>query len=189
MTTVFENQEFDSQSDLDHPFGDDAVFESCRFLHFKLPELRLKNCRFIDCEFEHCDLSNAILTSCSFRDVRFTDSKLIGINWTSSKNIHHLHFERSFLDYSSFAQLDLRLSHFSECEIKTADFSNCNLGGAQMIHCNLEDSAFHQTNFEKADLRASFGFHIDPRENKLKHATLGPEGGILLLKAMQINIE
>lgn len=186
MTTIFENQVFDAKNDLDHPFGDGEVFEKCQFLHFKLPEIAMNGARFIDCHFIHCDFSNSNWINCSLRDVRFEDSKLMGISWNATKSFSHLHFDRCFLDYSSFSQMDLRMSNWLECEMKTLDFTESNLGGARLIHCNLQDTAFHRTNLEKADLSHSFNFHIDIKENRLKHATFSVEGGLALLEAAGI---
>lgn len=188
MTAIFENHIFDAKNDQDHPFGEEEVFENCQFLHFKLADIKMSGSRFIDCKFIHCDFSNSNWTNCSLRDVRFEDSKLMGICWSDVKSASHLYFERCFLDYSSFAHMDLRQSQWVECEIKTADFTESNLGGARIHHCNLEDSAFHKTNLEKADMTESFNFHIDLRENRLKHATFSVEGGLALLEAVSINL-
>lgn len=188
MTSYFEDKQFDSAEDLDHPFGDDMEFEKCLFQNFNLQELTAKNTRFIDCHFIHCNFSNAIFTNSSFKDVQFENCKLLGINWTSCKSISHLHFSRCFLDYSSFREMDLRLCHWDECEMKTLDFSQSNLANTRIIHCNLQDTAFHQTNLEKADLTDSFNLHLDLRENKLKHAIISTSAALSILETMGIKV-
>jgi len=63
-----------------------------------------------------------------------------------------------------------------------ADLTGCDLTGATMDNCSLAGTTFERTVLEKADLRHSTGFVIDPDSNKVKKAkfSLSELPGLLL---------
>ena len=60
---------------------------------------------------------------------------------------------------------------------------------ALLDHCNLERATFDQTILEKADLRTSYNYSIDPENNRLKKAKFSMEGISGLLDKYDIEIE
>ncbi|HEY4214592.1 MAG TPA: pentapeptide repeat-containing protein [Steroidobacteraceae bacterium] len=103
-------------------------FEECRFESCDLSDCTLEDCRLVDTEFLNCNLSLLQVGGSAFRGVKFTDCKLVGINWTRAhwqriRMSAQLEFERCILNDSSFAGLHLPQIKMVECRIFDADFS------------------------------------------------------------------
>src|SRR4051812_23829219 len=77
-----------------------AEFHDCRFQSLEAGEHDLTRASFLGCEFQGCDLSNAKIRGAVFRSPKFTDSKLIGLDWTSARSLDSLSFERCVLSYA-----------------------------------------------------------------------------------------
>ena len=50
------------------------------------------------------------------------------------------------------------------------DFTEGNLKKVELLACELKDARFDHTNLEKADLRGSENYSIDPENNKVQGA-------------------
>lgn len=164
-------------------------FEGCSFVNCSLLEATLRGSSFLDCKFTSCDLSNAHLTNASFRNVRFLDSKLLGINWTSTTAVSHLEFQRCILTYSTFAGRDLRKSIFVECIAREVDFSDVNLSDASCRGTDFAGARFANSNLTKADLREARSYLIRADENKIRGAKFSLPEAISLLQALGIEVE
>ena len=127
--------------------------------------------RFIECEFVECNLSNVNVNQTSFLDCEFKNCKMLGIHFDDS---NHLLFSASFencqLDHSSFYTMKLKQIKFLSCSLEGVDFTDTELQEAVLTDCQMMDTKFERTNLEKADLRRSTGFSIDPDQNTLKKA-------------------
>ena len=69
------------------------------------------------------------------------------------------------------------------------DFSETDLSSAIFEGCDLQRSIFSGTNLEKADLRTSYNYSIDPEQNRLKKAKFSLPGVIGLLDKHDIQID
>jgi uncharacterized protein YjbI with pentapeptide repeats len=82
-------------------------FEECHFVKCSFIETTLKNCRLVDCSFAESVLSAVKIPNCKFTDCQFTDSKVIGIDWTKARDISYLNFINCQVNYSNFSFLKL----------------------------------------------------------------------------------
>jgi uncharacterized protein YjbI with pentapeptide repeats len=60
--------------------------------------------------------------------------------------------------------------------LQEVDFSKTDLSGADFEKCDLSGAIFDDTKLEKADLRSSFNYSIDPDRNKIRKAKFSLEG-------------
>ena len=148
-----------------------ATYEDCVFTNCTFTGQHLSGFNFVECTFENCDLSNAQLGNTSFREVTFKGCKMLGLHFEHCNDlIFSAHFIDSQLDFSCFYQRNLKNSSFNNCSLKEVDFGEANMSGTILKKCNLADAAFDYTNLEKADLRQSFNFNIDPETNRIQKA-------------------
>ena len=68
---------------------------------------------------------------------------------------------------------------FTEADLTSSLFDNCELAGAR----------FERTILEKADLRTSRNYSIDPELNKIKKARFSYPGVLGLLSKYEIDID
>ncbi len=78
---------------------------------------------------------------------------------------------------------------FTNCSLEEVDFTQADLSAANFDECNLALAVFYQTNLEKADFRSSFGYIIDPEENRVKKAKFSLNGIPGLLAKYQLTIQ
>jgi len=165
-------------------------YEQCTFLNCNFSNCSLSDSRFIECEFDGCDVSMAKLNNTSFRDVSFNESKLLGLRFENCNQFGlALAFKNCILNDSSFYKTSLKKTVFDSCSLHDTDFTNCDLTGAELIECDLQGAVFSSTNLEKADLRTSINYIIDPEINKIKKAKFSIPGVIGLLNKYDIKID
>jgi len=68
------------------------------------------------------------------------------------------------------------------------DLTECDLASAVFDHCDLAGATFENTILEKADLRTSFNYSIDPERNRVKKAKFSLQGLPGLLNKYDIEI-
>ena len=78
------------------------VFDECGFTDCVFIGCKFEKCKFLTCKFEKCDLSNIIPMNSEFREVKLTDCKAIGIDWTRAGKIKELNFSKCMVNYSNF---------------------------------------------------------------------------------------
>lgn len=159
-----------------------ATYEDCVFTNCTFTNQHLSGFNFVECRFENCDLSNAQLGNTAFREVTFKGCKMLGLHFEHCNGlIFSAHFTDCQLDFSCFYQRNLKNSSFNACSLKEVDFGEANLSGASITNCDLTNATFDYTNLEKADLRESFNFTIDPENNRIQKAkfTASTLGGLL----------
>lgn len=98
-------------------------------------------------------------------------------------------FEGCQLIHSSFYKTGLKKTIFRDCQLQEIDFSEADLTSALFDNCNLQHATFDSTILEKADLRTSFNFSIDPELNRIKKAKFSLSGITGLLDKYEIEIE
>lgn len=98
-------------------------------------------------------------------------------------------FNKCALDHSSFYQTRIKKTSFTDCQLKDTDFTNCDVSSAILDRCDLSGATFDNTNLEKADLRSSYNYSIDPERNKIKKAKFSLQGIAGLLDKYELDIE
>ena len=97
-------------------------------------------------------------------------------------------FEGGQLDQSSFYRTKLKKTVFKNIQLKEVDLTECDLASAVFDHCDLAGATFENTILEKADLRTSFNYSIDPERNRVKKAKFSLQGLPGLLNKYDIEI-
>ncbi|WP_404382364.1 pentapeptide repeat-containing protein [Knoellia locipacati] len=163
----------------------------------ELAGLSWESAKVIDCVFEECILTSCNLTMATLTDTRFVDCtfvgcKLLAVNWTAtgagSMLAQPLRFERSRLDGTTFAGLDLTGFVFRDCQLTDVDFSECDLRRADLGGSDVSGARFADTDLSDADLRGTRGLALDPRANRLKGARLDLDAAPGLLEVFGLTI-
>lgn len=162
-----------------------CLFRECNFTGSSLADLD-----FIDCQFTNCNLSMVKIDSTGLKNVFFTNSKVIGVDFSGCKDfLLSVGFENCILDYSFFLKKKLRNIVFRKCSIKEANFADTDLTNARFLDCDLLMTQFEKTLLNGADFTTSFNFIIDPEMNKMKNARFSVNGLAGLLSKYGIVIE
>ncbi|STX81368.1 Uncharacterized protein conserved in bacteria [Legionella busanensis] len=170
------------------------VFENCKFEKTNFNEAKLIGCKFVDCEFLSCNLSAAQIINSSFSDTVFSESKLMGINWTKAKwplirLTSPVQFYRSNISYSSFYGLDLKEIILEECIAHDVDFREGNFSKGNFMLNDFERSLFLHTNLNSTSFIDATNYSINPTENDIRKAKFSIPEVLYLLRSFQIEIE
>lgn len=138
-------------------------FSSCDFSHLSLFDIYFENCVFDNCDF------TLVQFKCALRDVVFTNSKLIGTNFSElNKCSGGIDFIGSCLDYAAFTTTTIKKTRFEDCKITEAAFNQTILTGSVFKNCELTDTSFAGANLERVDFTTAFNYTINPNTCKLK---------------------
>ena len=74
-----------------------------------------------------------------------------------------------------FGGMKLKNTHFRNSDLREANFAQSDLTSSLFENCNLEKVLFQKTNLEKANLLTSYGYTLDPEDNKIQGAKFGLE--------------
>jgi uncharacterized protein YjbI with pentapeptide repeats len=85
--------------------------------------------------------------------------------------------------------LKLKKPRFKNSDLSEVDFTEADLTSSLFQNCDLEGARFEKTILEKADLRTSRNYSIDPEINKIKKARFSIYGIAGLLNKYDIEIE
>jgi uncharacterized protein YjbI with pentapeptide repeats len=167
-----------------------SEYEQCKFMHCNFENVNLSESVFVDCEFIHCNLSTAKVIKTALRTCIFKHCKMLGIHFEHCHTfLFAVTFEDCLLNLCSFYKLNLKKTSFTQCGMNEVDFSEASLTEALFSACDLNGATFDQTHLEKADLRTSFNYIIDPDKNYIKKAKFSREGVVGLLGKYDIEIE
>jgi len=166
-------------------------FDNCTFVGCTFRESKVSGCVLVDCSFKKCDLSLLDVTNSSFRDVRFENSQVIGINWALASwpggvLFGTLHFTDCVLNYSSFFGLTLQNATFEKCVARDVDFGEADLTGASCKGTDFTESRFHNTNLTGADFSEAVNYAINPLSNTLSKTTFSLPEAVALLHSLDI---
>jgi uncharacterized protein YjbI with pentapeptide repeats len=100
-----------------------------------------------------------------------------------------LRFENCSLNHSSFYQTKIKQTTFKKSQLAEVDFTECDLKGSLFDQCDLTGATFENTILEKADLRSSVNYSINPDHNRLKKARFSLSGIPGLLDKYDIQID
>jgi uncharacterized protein YjbI with pentapeptide repeats len=179
------------------------IFGPADFPEGKPGEVEYENCTFkgctftdlsgislSDCTFELCNLSNAKMNLVSLKDCTFKESKLMGVNFSRTKDFG---FAASFhscnLAYVSFDRKKLNRSSFLGCNMQGANFSEADLSKCVIRNCNFSEAIFMHTDLSGVDFTTNERFLIDPNLNKVKKAKFASHALHGLLYLYDIIIE
>lgn len=170
-----------------------AVFEGVTFQRCNWQGLKLQDCSFVDCLFENCNLSLIEATGTSFVNIKFVDSKVMGVNWSKIRGFMgvSLSFENCNLDYSRFAEVSFLKSKIYNCSSKQADFFKSDLSQCDCRKSDFSESNFGSSKLIKADFREASNYFVDIFENakNLKGAKFSHLEVENLLTPLQIEID
>lgn len=189
---------------MDVPLTEDRVFEKIDFTAAPLKTGEYDNCFFLNCNFSETDLSGFKFTGCRFAgcnlslvkfdktvlsDSVFKDCKMLGVRFDLCSNfILSFSFDNCTLNHCSFYGIKIKKTLFKNSQLQEVDFTDCDLTGSVFDNCDLKSALFENTVLEKADLRGSFNYAIDPERNKIKKARFSLAGVVGLLDKYDINI-
>lgn len=165
-------------------------YEGCRFVGCNFAEADLSEFIFADCVFTGCNLSLVKLGKTAIRDCKFSECKMLAVNFESCNPFGlSLGFENCNLGNASFFGIKIKSTRFSNSKLTEADFTGCDLTGSIFENCDFSGATFENTNLEKADLRTSANYSIDPEINKIKKAKFALPAVLGLLSKYNIVIE
>ena len=165
------------------------IFQTCSFISCDFTESILRNTKFCTCVFTNCNLSLPKLDNCRFQDVQFIDCKIVGAEFFKcEKTFFSPSFEKCFLHYCNFSDLNIKNISFKESRIHEGYFNNTILNGANFANADLSGTIFHNCDLCKADFSTASRYHIDPQTNKIKKAKFSLPEAIGLLQSFDIII-
>lgn len=180
----FEKTDFSGQSPAKGDY-DNCTFSNCNFAESNLAEIS-----FTECTFTDCNLSNAKFSKTGLRDVKFNNSKLLGLHFDNCDPfLFEVSFEKCILNLSSFYQVKMKKTNFTDCILQEVDFTGADLSQSVFTRCDLAHAIFGGTLLEKADLSTAFNYSIDPASNTIKKAKFSFPGIAGLLNKYDIEIE
>lgn len=167
----------------------EVEFRGCRFDSVRFVEGALANCMFDECEFYNSDLTMVRLDGTGLFGIRFTRSKLMGVNWTQARGVPDLYFEQCTLDHSSFMGMPMSKAVFDSCRMLEVNFVETDLRQARFSNCDLNGSRFLRTNLGKANLSTATRYVIDPVNNTVRNAIFSLEGAVNLTEFFGIKVD
>lgn len=165
-------------------------YNECHFLGCDFSEVDFRGKRFQNCQFERCNFVATKLDGARFQDVFFSQSKLMGVDFTlCDSSFLEIGFEKCLLRGCNFTELKLKGTKFIECNLRECHFVQCNLEQANFEKSDLEGSLFHNTKLDKANFAGAIQYTIDPLNNSLKGAKFSSPEALALLGGLGIKIE
>lgn len=165
-------------------------YDNCTFNGGDFSNADFSGFRFSDCTFRDCNLSMVKTNKTAFRDIRFTGCKMLGMRFDNCNDLGlSFSFDQCTLNHSSFFKTKIKKTVFKNSQLREVDFSECDLSGSLFDNCDFTDASFDRTILEKADLRSSFNYSIDPAINRVKKAKFALPAVIGLLDKYDIEIE
>lgn len=167
----------------------EKIFEECEFANSSFIDCKFEKTKFLNCKFVDCILSAVSPLNCRFYEVKFTQCKVLGIDWTKAAQVSDLEFQSCQINYSNFRMLKLPKIKIVSCEAKEVDFIETDLSNADLSHTDFERSQFFKTNLTHADFQGAKNYLIDVKNNTLKKARFSLPEALALLNSLDIIIE
>jgi len=174
--------------------GDNAALHSanffqCIFRNTSLQYAKLADCSFEQCVFDCCNLSVAQLRSTKIVGTKFTNSKLTGINWSSSSGVFSASFNGCVMDNCSFSSMNLSKYKFINCTLRDASFMDTKLAHAIFEECDLRNCTFHNTDLSHADFSSSYNYFMSADTNKFHKTMFSLPEAVSLLSNFDITLK
>lgn len=165
------------------------TFEECNFISCDFSETVFKNCKFRYCQFNNCNLSLMAVSCSKFLDVKFSDCKIIGVNWTYSDALSSpIIFSKCNISQSNFLGLNLKSILIAECIAREIDFRDCDLSKSVLTMNDFKNTLFCNTNLIKTDFTNSINYAINVLDNKIQGAKFSLPDAVSLLSGLGIEI-
>lgn len=146
-------------------------YENCLFKNCNFNSADLRHVVFMDCQFEQCDLSNIKVPDTAFKNVRFGDCKLLGVQFGECNDfLLEMNFSNCQLNLTSFYKLKLKGIKFINCDLREADLTEADLTNSKFADCDLMGAVFDRTKLDRSDLYTAYNFSINPEINSIKKA-------------------
>jgi uncharacterized protein YjbI with pentapeptide repeats len=171
----------------------DRRFYQCTFTRCTFREVQFTRCRFSECVFEDCDLSLMEVNGTSFRETRFKDSQVVGVNWTAAEwpdvgFLGGIGFEKCVINYAIFIGLNLHEIVIKDCVARQADFGEADLTGADCRDTDFKGARFAETNLTEANFRGAREYAINASFNTLKRTKFSLPEAMSLLYGLDIDL-
>ncbi len=98
-------------------------------------------------------------------------------------------FEGCALNNSVFYKSTIRKTQFKNSKLIEVDFSEADISNSVISNCDLSGAIFDRTNLEKADLRTSFNYTINPAQNNLRKTKFSLSEVHGLLRHLDIEVD
>jgi fluoroquinolone resistance protein len=171
----------------------DTRFRDCVFEECDLREARLHDCDLIDTDLLGCDLGLLDVKGSRFGGVTLEACHVVGVMWsrayTSPERRLEVDFKDSVLNFSTFAELDLRKRRFEGCTVNEALFDACDLRDASFRHSDLTGTQFRGCDLRGADLRTARHYAIVTGDNRVAGLRASLPEAVGLLAGMGIELE
>lgn len=164
-------------------------FEDCEFVNCSFVETKFIKCKFITCRYIGCVLSATTPTDSHFVETSFSNSKVIGMDWTKAQRLQDISFDNCQINYSNFRLLKLQKIKIINCEAKETDFTEADLSEGNFTNTDFEKSLFLNTNLSKANFLNAKNYYIDVRCNNIKKAHFSTPEAISLLDSLNIVLD
>lgn len=166
-----------------------AQYDNCTFINCNFSDSNLSDLIFLECTFTGCNLGMAKLVKTSLKTVKFKDCKLLGLRFdTCNEFLFAVSFDNCLLNLSCFYKRKLRKTIFKNTSLHEVDFTEADLSGAVFTNCDMAGAIFENTILEKADLRTSINYSINPELNKISKSKFSKDGIAGLLDKYDIEI-
>ncbi|HEY9122082.1 MAG TPA: pentapeptide repeat-containing protein [Brevefilum sp.] len=168
-----------------------CIFTACHFTETIFTACLIENCRFIN-----CDLSLMKMPQTHFKETKFKDCRMMGINWCladwEARSLiikKRVGFENCLLNHSIFSGLDLTETQFVQCKALHLDFEGANLTKTVFRRSDLEGTLFLKCDLSEADFVGAVNYSIDASQNKLHKTRFSLPEAIALLHSLDILLE
>lgn len=164
-------------------------FEDCVFTNCDFSSSNWSQTTFMDCEFIDCNLALIQTAGCSFKNVQFTNCKLLGIAFDQCADfLFQVSFQDCNLDYASFANKKMPKTNIIACSLKEVSFVGSTLTGSSFEDSILEGTIFNNTQLASVDFTKASNYKIDPEYNPMRKAKFSALGIVGLLDKYDIKI-
>lgn len=160
----------------------DKEFYRCTFENCQFQESRWSRTVFESCLVRGSNVTRARFQATGLREVRFENSKLIGIDWSDVSSNPELSFMECGLSYCSFVGLSLRKTPFLKCVARESNFYDLDLTDSAFTGTDLSGSNFRGCMLIRTDFSETTGAFLDPSVNKLKDTRVPIETAVGLAR-------
>ncbi len=187
MSNYFESEIFKQDTDLSI-FVSDAEFVDCEFEGVDFQSRDLTNIKIIESRIKNCNLSNTNLSYSIFRDIKFSQSKLIGLDFSTLNSVSDLSFDLCILDMANLSELILKQTEMTECRCRGTDFTRAKLAKSNFTRSDFDGAIFYETDLRDCDFSEAVNYRIDSNKNFLKGSRFSLPEAVSLLEIQGIKI-
>jgi fluoroquinolone resistance protein len=180
---------FRSENTENLSFKPGEIVEDSEFQGFDFHSIDLKSVSFVGCKFTSCSFANVNFVNVALRDVSFEECNLVGISWSSLKNLGSPNFKSCKLNYSSFQSMKLKKLFMIDCMAIDVDFSNADLSNSDFSGTTLTGANFDRANLTSADFRGSKDYFFDLRSVKSKDVKVNYPECLSLITAFGVIVD